>query len=98
MECLLPQGVFKHVSAKFLLDSFDCFYNIYDIYYSNCCAAGRILTGLVLSPKKWMDENLSFSTIPKQYLLSQPSGNTSKLIWPPAEEQQKENINTLIQL
>lgn len=21
--------------------------------------------------------------IPKQYLLSQPSGNTSKLIWPP---------------
>lgn len=51
-----------------------------------------ILTGLVLSPKKWMDEKRSFLTMSKQYVLSQPSGNTSKLIWPPAEKQQKESV------
>lgn len=39
-----------------------------------------------------MAEKSSFLTMSKQYLLSQPSGNTSKLIWPPAEKQQKKSV------
>lgn len=34
----------------------------------------------------------SLATTPKQYLLSQPSGNTSKLIWPPSTDTNQENL------
>ena len=45
----------------------------------------NILTGMVLSPKKCISLNPSFSTYCKQIRLSQPTGNTSKLICPPAD-------------
>jgi hypothetical protein len=38
-----------------------------------------------LSPKKWISSNISFSKCFKQYVLSHPFGNTSKLICPPAK-------------
>jgi len=41
--------------------------------------------GSVLSPKKWISSNVSFSKWFKQYVLSHPFGNTSKLICPPAK-------------
>ena len=41
--------------------------------------------GSVLSPKKWISWNVSFSKCFKQCVLSQPSGNTSKLICPPSK-------------
>merc|ERR1712066_333052 len=48
---------------------------------------------IVLSPKKWISLKPSSSTNLKQYRLSQPVGNTSKLICPPIEKVNGTSLN-----
>jgi len=53
----------------------------------------KLLTSQVLSPKKCMVFPCDASTNRRQYVLSQPIGNTSKLICPPIEYFKPESGN-----